>query len=271
MAKTYPLILTTDTFQQWLNRTNALTTDLSTIIVTTDATVAGAVTTGNASIDGNLDADIVSVATGIRGGDNTTGNLLNVLNGLNVTGVISATGAVTLTSTLTVSGQTSLDNTTVSGAFVSSGTSSFAQPINADITGNAATATQLQTARLINLVGDVTGSGSFDGSGDVTITTTQSGVDVLAGLLPVDGAGSGLDADLLDGLEGTMYVRKDQDNTITGNITSTSSTLTDGINVWKTEIVSGNLIISYNGSKVFKLDGSGNLTVKGDITAFGTV
>lgn len=40
------------------------------------------------------------------------------------------------------------------------------------LNGNANTVTKLQTARNINLVGDVTGSTSFDGSGNVNITAT---------------------------------------------------------------------------------------------------
>lgn len=41
-----------------------------------------------------------------------------------------------------------------------------------DVTGNADTATILETARTISLAGNVTGSTSFDGSGNVTITAT---------------------------------------------------------------------------------------------------
>ena len=40
------------------------------------------------------------------------------------------------------------------------------------LTGNAATATALATSRTIGLSGDVTGSGSFDGTGNLTITAT---------------------------------------------------------------------------------------------------
>ena len=42
-------------------------------------------------------------------------------------------------------------------------------------TGNAATATKLATARNIALTGGVTGSGSFDGSGNLSIATTVTG------------------------------------------------------------------------------------------------
>lgn len=41
-------------------------------------------------------------------------------------------------------------------------------------TGNAATATKLATARTISLTGDVTGSGTFDGSGNLSIATTTN-------------------------------------------------------------------------------------------------
>lgn len=44
-------------------------------------------------------------------------------------------------------------------------------------TGNAATATRLQTARKIALSGDVTGSASFDGSANITITTNLANIE----------------------------------------------------------------------------------------------
>ncbi len=50
---------------------------------------------------------------------------------------------------------------------------------NAD--GNAATATKLQTARIISLTGDVSGSTSFDGSSDKNISVTLSNSGVTAG------------------------------------------------------------------------------------------
>lgn len=49
------------------------------------------------------------------------------------------------------------------------------------ITGNAGTATTLETARTISLTSDVTGSVSFNGSSNVSITTTLSNTGVAAG------------------------------------------------------------------------------------------
>jgi phage-related tail fiber protein len=145
-----------------------------------------------------------------------------------------------------------------------------AQAAVTTITGNAGTATKLQTARTVSLTGDATGSVSFDGSANVSISTTlaNSGVtagtypkvtvdakgrvtagaalaatdipsldwskittgkpttlagygitdalgastytaaDVLAKLLTVDGVGSGLDADTLDGMSSTQFIYK---------------------------------------------------------------
>ncbi|WP_274853277.1 phage tail protein [Bacillus methanolicus] len=53
---------------------------------------------------------------------------------------------------------------------------------NAD--GNAATASKLQTARTISLSGDVTGSASFDGSANATISATLANSGVTPGTYP---------------------------------------------------------------------------------------
>lgn len=47
--------------------------------------------------------------------------------------------------------------------------------LTGDVTGNADTATALETARTISLAGDVTGSVSFDGTANVSITATIDG------------------------------------------------------------------------------------------------
>lgn len=43
-----------------------------------------------------------------------------------------------------------------------------------NLSGNASTATKLATSRTISLTGDVTGSGTFDGSGNLSISTTAN-------------------------------------------------------------------------------------------------
>ena len=55
-----------------------------------------------------------------------------------------------------------------SGGIGVSGSANFV----GDLTGNADTATTLETSRAISLAGDLSGSASFDGSSDITITAT---------------------------------------------------------------------------------------------------
>lgn len=55
--------------------------------------------------------------------------------------------------------------------------------ISSHITGNAATATKLATARTITLGGDLSGSASFDGSANITITASVLNVAVLSGTI----------------------------------------------------------------------------------------
>jgi len=87
-------------------------------------------------------------------------------------------------------------------------------------TGNAATATALQNSRTISLTGDVSGSASFDGTANATITATVADDSHNHVISNVDGLQSALDAKLpLAG--GTM----------TGNITFNSTQTFDGRDV----------------------------------------
>ena len=97
------------------------------------------------------------------------------------TGVTITTNATTDTITITNSGVTSLTGTAneidvsaASGAV----TLSLPATINANTTGSAAT---LTTSRTISLGGDLSGSASFNGSADVTITATIAANSVALG------------------------------------------------------------------------------------------
>lgn len=62
-------------------------------------------------------------------------------------------------------------------------------PLQTTISGNAGTATKLKTARTISLTGAVTGSTTFDGSSNKSITTTLSGFDaskITSGTISID-------------------------------------------------------------------------------------
>lgn len=66
---------------------------------------------------------------------------------------------------------------------IDGGTATVSLPstINADTSGNAATATKLATTRAIELSGDVTGTANFDGSAPINISTTIAANSVALG------------------------------------------------------------------------------------------
>jgi len=106
---------------------------------------------------------------------------------------INLTDGTAISITETTGGAITIDNTgvtsltgTASEIDVSASTGavtlSLPATINANTTGNAATATQWATGRTITLTGDVTGtSGSFDGSGNLSFATTIAANSVALG------------------------------------------------------------------------------------------
>ena len=200
-----------------------------------------------------LDADLTAVAalSGLgmvaRTGNGTAAvrTLAVAGAGLSVANADGAGGNPTITSNAT--------HTNTSGTVVARDASGnfAAGTITAALSGNAATATALRTARTLAVSGDATGSASFDGSANATIALTlaNSGVaggtyksvtvdakgrvtagsnpttlagygitdallasaytasDVLAKLITVDGTGSGLDADTIDGIDSANLAR----------------------------------------------------------------
>lgn len=100
-----------------------------------------------------------------------------------------------------------LDNTNYTSYTVTKSGGGASGTWGIGITGNAATASKLQTARTISLTGAVTGSTSFNGSANASISTSFNASSLLSSLKTVDGSGSGLDADLLDGKQATDFMR----------------------------------------------------------------
>lgn len=89
--------------------------------------------------------------------------------------------------------------------------------ITATLSGNASTATKLATARTIALAGDVTGSVSFDGSANVSITATVADDSHNHIISNIDGLQS-----VLDGKSATTH-----NHTLTGLSEKSYNSLTD--------------------------------------------
>ena len=74
--------------------------------------------------------------------------------------------------------------------------------IYGSLKGNADSATKLATARTINLTGSVTGSGTFDGSGNLNIATTTNHTHNYAGSASAGGPANSVKTNLIIKLNG---------------------------------------------------------------------
>lgn len=93
--------------------------------------------------------------------------------------------------------------------------------ITADLVGNASTASALETARTIALTGDVTGSVSFDGSGNVSIATTIAAGNAAT----ADALSTARDITLAGDVTGTVSFDGSEDVTITTTVAANSVAL----------------------------------------------
>lgn len=81
----------------------------------------------------------------------------------------------------------------LTGAQTIAGTKTFSSTISGSVSGNAGTATKLASAKTITLSGDVSGSVSFDGSDNVTLTATVADDSHNHTIANVDGLQTALD------------------------------------------------------------------------------
>jgi len=143
--------------------------------------MTGDVVWTSASFDGtgNVTGTATIQPNSVALGTDTTGNYVaaGAVSGVGLSGSASSEGATfTVTSNAT-------DANTVSTIVARDGSGDFAAgTITGALTGNADTATALATGRTISLTGDVAGtSGSFDGSGNVSIAATIQANSVALG------------------------------------------------------------------------------------------
>ena len=156
-------------------------------------------------------------------------------------------------------GLTSADGTATGNITVSSlGTlvANLEGNVTGNVTGNSSTATALETGRTIALSGDVTASGvSFDGSGNITLTTTIEPNSVALG---TDTTGNYV-ASLVEGTGVTISNNTGENATPTiaiGQVVSTTSDVTFNT-------VTADIIGNINGATEFSAQ-AGEALSKGD-------
>ncbi len=154
---------------------------------------------GGVSFDGTAD---ITVSTATAGFTISGGNLALGTNSITLTGSIGATGA-----------------RSTKGWFVDL---QVTNAIAGSVTGNAATATALQTARTI-------GGTNFDGTGNITVATATAGFTVSGGALALGGNDITMSGSI--GTTGTRVLKGwftdlQVTNTITGAVSGNAATAT---------------------------------------------
>lgn len=191
---------------------------------------------GLSNVDNTSDAN-KPVSTAQQTALNLKANLASPVFTGNVTGLGVATG----TSFNSITGLSSVVGATSGTAAVGTSTTvaraDHVHPIQTTITGNAGTATALQTGRTIGMTGDVTWtSASFNGSANVTGTSTLTNV-------------------------GTAGTYRSVTTDAQGRVTSgTNPTTLSGYGITDSQptLVSGTSIKTINGASVL---GSGNIVI----------
>lgn len=123
-----------DTFAGWLSKTNQLINDMSTVVVTVDTTTNGALTSGNAYVNGIFTANTFAVLTSIRGGNGSTPATLTVSSNTALGGYSLLFGnstAQTSVNSIAISIGNTTVNTTVNATSLFTGNSSVYTTVNA--------------------------------------------------------------------------------------------------------------------------------------------
>lgn len=221
------------------------------------------VTFNNAIVNGNLTVN--GTTTSVNSNDVNIGDATLTLNSDETgtpsqdAGIVIERGTATNKSFLW---DESEDEWSTFGERIKAGTfeGNLVGNVTGNVTGNADTATALATSRTISLAGDVTGSVSFNGTSNVSITATVQDDSHNHVISNVDGLQTALNGKAA--LAGS------------GSQAFSASTLNAGtvdLGNWTITESGGTLYFATGGTNKMKLDASGNLTVTGNVTGFGTV
>ena len=208
---------------------------------------------GSTEYIGDAVNSLLASGTGISLNYNDAGNSLTIAN----TGVTSITGT---DNEVSVSGS--------AGAVTVSLPNSITVDVTGALTGNASTASTLQTARSIGLSGDLSGSVSFNGSQDVTIAATIAANSVTLGtdttgdyVSGASSSGAGISVTGSGGEGSSLVIINTGVTSLLGtanevNVSGSAGSITIGLPDDVT--IAGNL------------DVTGNLTISGSVTTLNT-
>jgi len=208
---------------------------------------------GSVEFIGDAVNDLLDSGTGISLNYNDGANSLTIAN----TGVTSLTGTA---NEVSVSGS--------AGAVTVSLPNSITVDVTGALTGNASTASTLQTARSIGLGGSLSGSVSFDGSQNVTITADIVADSVALGadttgdyVAGASASGAGISVTGSGGEGSTLTIANTGVTSLSGTANEVTVSASAGaitIGLPDDVTIGGNLGVT------------GNLTVSGSVTTLNT-
>ena len=241
-----------------------VTTDVDEVVTISLPDTINADTTGNAATATALE----TARTISFGGDLSGSAAFDGTQDITINGFVDTEAAVN--SVVNTDGN--LDLSASVGNITANLAASISADVTGDLTGNADTATTLATPRAISLGGDLSGSASFDGSADITITasvepdsvalgTDTTGdyvADVTAGTgISVTGTGEG--ASVVVTNEGVVDIAGTANEVeVSASVGSVTVGLPDDVIVGNDLTVSNDLVVQ------------GDLTVSGTTTTVNT-
>lgn len=215
------------------------------------------VTFNNAIVDGNLTVN--GTTTTVNSNDVNIGDATLTLNS-DETGTPSQDAGITIERGTSANKSFHWDES--EGEWSVFGERIKAGSFEGSLIGNAATsttATTLATARTIDITGDITATAvAFDGSVDIAITASVNDNSHNHTIANVTGLQTEIDT--------KAELAGDASQAFS---TSTMNATTVDLGGWTITQVGTNLKFAYNGANRMKLDESGNLTVEGNVTAYG--
>ena len=164
------------------------------------------------------------------------------------------TGWQTVGDAITINGTT--NEVTVS---FNSGTNTYTISLPDNISANAATATKLATARNIALSGDVTGTVSFDGSADATITATIAANSVELG---TDTTGN-----YVAGISGTDGVSITGSGSENASVTIANTDKGSSQNIFKNVAVGATTIVADSNDDTLTIAAGTGIGLQGNATS----
>lgn len=273
----------TDTFASWIERTNQMVYDMSTVVITTFANSTGGQTTGNAHVNGFFSANTLIAKDIIRGGTVNSSGLLTI--GSNST--FAANSTLNINSN-TIVGNTVLFNrkiTTTANSLIGGSNSTITANVTINNTNTNLSGSQINSSSNVSLTGanisivstvvDITSNTLI--SGDLTVDSgnvvTTSNVSVTSSNVEITGGEFGISSNVTVTSANVSITNSNTSVTSTQtDIASSNVSITGGeVNIGSNVDITPNLSVGGTLSVTSTSTLTGNVDIQDDLSVTGAV